>query len=57
MCGISILKNLLQALLCPEIRKNNQFCPYFENKPNKGVVLDFWTRKVLCEQVNIVLCV
>ena len=57
MCEISILKNLLQALLCPEIRKNNQFCPYFENKPNKGVVLDFWTRKVLCEQVNIVLCV
>ena len=57
MCGINILKNLLQALLCPQIRKSNQFCPNFQNQPNKGVVLDFWTTKVLCEQVNIVLCV
>ena len=44
MCKMNILESLLRGLLCSAIRKNCQFCVYF-------------TKKILCEQVNVVLCV
>ena len=60
ICEMNILESLLQALLCSAIRKNHQWCVYFVKRHTKArIVVLFLTDgqvKMLCEQVNFVLC-
>ena len=51
----------VRALLCSAIRKNHQFRVYFAKSHTKARIvvlsLTYGREKILCEQVNVVLCV